>query len=287
MYKILIAIFLLTILLPNIQSQSDEVYLFFGTKNNFVFLQGIEKKITEAKKIKDIKSLCAYASLLFYAENLSEKKHSTINGLTILYEAANYAWIKKDIPSFYAVQAVWGSKFLGLNDKEGAEQLGYYIEELKKQNTNGSTNIYKDNNTTTTYEPKNPIPPIQKPTKTVDAQKFLMAEESAKLEGIERLCERIFGIMLNSMTTTKDFVTTKDVVVAELQKTLLMGVKVGEATIVGDEVRVPITVTKRDIIASIKFVMIRNKKTFTTSDENSLNRSLLDEYKETGVSFID
>lgn len=256
----------------------DDLYIFFGAKNDFLFLQNINQRIEESRKKQDVTSLCAYAALLFYAEHLSGKRHEMIDGISVLKEAASIAWEKQDVRSLTSVQIVWGSKFFGLNDAAGADEIGKYIQNLKSKDP---TSIKKDT-------PVKDTPVIQTPlplsTATLDAQKFLMAEEYARLDAVEQIAESIFGVMIQSVTDVKNFSTVKDVVVSELKSSLLIGAKFGTTEIKGDEVRVPVVVAKDQIIASMSMAL--GKKSMSSKEKKAFEQSLQNEYKAVGTGFM-
>jgi hypothetical protein len=263
-----IAILCCTILIlgglsPEAQDKSDDgLYIFFGNNPDFLFLKGLNKKITEARSKQNTLALCAYAALVFYAENISSKKDETCDGVTLLREATSIAWEKEDIRALTCAQALWSSKFFGLNDKKGAAEIQKFIEEIKKKK--------KEKPSTSDHSP----------------QKILLAEEYARLDAVERIAESIFGVIIQSVTETKDYVTTRDVVVATLKTSLLIGAKFETMQIKGDEVHIPVVITKDQVLASIKYVLTKQGKQMSSVELKKLEGSLQEEYRAIGIGII-
>lgn len=271
----------------------NTLYNFFG-ESDYIYLKGIDLKISQAHQDKDVKSLCAYAALLFYTEHISKKKHDEVSGITLLREATLIAWKKENIQELQIVQKIWGSNFFGPSDKVSAREIQKKIQKIKKEHEKKKDDL--DNEVweelptipkmeEKTEEPKKEkVPEIKQ--EEFDPQKFLSAEEYARIDALEQIAERVFGVLIQSATNVKDFTVTKDVVISNLKSSLILGAKFGKTDIQGDQVSVPVTVTQAQILASMKIVLIRQKKKLSQEDLEKFSKNLNKEYKSTGIGFM-
>lgn len=253
-----VSVFLFACLL---QAQ-DNPYQFYKEKLDFAFLKDIELKVEYARQKRDASSLCVYAATLFYAEHLSGQRYVKLDGITVLREATLIAWQDEDVQSLMAARAVWASRLFGPDNPSAAEAIDRFLQDLAKK----------------AEHPEEPS--------WQDPQLFLMAEEQGRLDAISQVAEQVFGVMIESMTEVKDLSTERDVVIAKLENNLLIGAKFGDTEVRGNEVRVPVTVSRAAIIGAMKQALLAQNKKMSKSEEARLEQSLKSEYRAVGVGII-
>jgi hypothetical protein len=90
----------------------------------FFFLQDLSwKEIYQCVLTKNATSLASYATLFFYAENLSGKELRDISGLRLLEQATQIAEETKDRKVLFYISKIWEEPFLGANKPEKAKSI--------------------------------------------------------------------------------------------------------------------------------------------------------------------
>lgn len=262
------------------QERKENLQKFFGSGKEYSFLQGIEAKIETAKKEQNVRLLGAYACLLFYAQNLSGKQKEKWTGTEILREATSLAWEHENIQELMILEALWASKIFGPDDPNTAEEIKKQIEALKEKQKakNIEENIFVE---PTPGEDNPPADP------NLDPQKFLSAEEYARVDAVQQLAEQVFGVMVQSSSDVKNFTLEKDVVVAELQSQLMLGARFGKTVAHGKELQVPVMVDKNSVILALKQTLASKKKKMSKAEWIQLESTLQEEYHATGMGIVE
>ncbi len=264
-YKSLFVVLLLVVFSISSLCQEASLDTFFGSAKEYIFLKGIETKIDKAREQKNVRLLTAYTALLFYAQKLSGKKNKKYDADELLREATLFAGEKKNIQELKALEAVWRSKIFGPNDIECADSIKKYIEDINKPGT------------------------IEKPEETtpLNPQKLLNAEEYARIDAISQIAESIFGVVIQSNTDIKDFVAQKDIVVAELKASLMLGIQFSEMEIQGKEVHIMALVKKNFVLSALRQSFLKRNKPMSKEDWTKLENSLPEEYTAIGMSIVE
>lgn len=256
----LIAALLVAISFP--AQAGDEIYQFYRPELDFALLKDIEQKIERARENRNAHSLCVYAGALFYAEHVSGRANEDLPAIGVLREATLIAWQDEDVAALASAKAIWASTFFGPDNPTAAEAIEKFLQDFGK----------KDGQ--------------EQPFRQHDPQLFLMAEEQARLDAIQQLAEQIFGVMIESTTDVENFTAEKDVVVAKLKASLLLGARFGATEVQDHEVHVSVEVSKASIIASMKQALLSQNKKMKESDQARLEKSLKSKYTAVGVGII-
>ena len=271
MSKKISALLLLGFLLisSGLYAQEENIYRFFMGKLDFSFLKNIEVRILQARKQKDGERLCIYAAMLFYTERVAGKKHSITKAESLLNEGTGIAWRAEDIKALKVAKAVWRSKMFGPYKKDAAKAIRDEIRRLKKLQKKTQKPIEK-----------------QTPTKSHDPQAILQAEEYARVSAVEQLAESVFGVMVKSLSEVEDFQLKKDVVITKLKTHIITGAIFGETKIEGDEIHVPVVISREAVIASIERTMLSEGKKMDAAEKKKLEKTLRSKYKSVGIGAI-